>query len=381
MNKIKEKTIKDYPEAATLESTKIILKQMEKNICKILISDENIGTGFFCKIPFPDNNNKLSVLITNNHVINDLNKNIKIYYDNKIIEIELENRKKYTNKEYDITIIEIKEKDKIEEYLEIDEEIMKGLNKVYAKESIYVLQYPEEKLVSYGILNGIIEDKKYNFSHLCCTDKGSSGSPIINLKNNKVIGIHKEATNNYNKGLFLNYPIQEFINKYNDEYLNKREKIRKELEEKFNFGIGESECLYKLDFSCKGLENEEIEYLYNFEFPNLEELILRENQISDIKVLEKVKFENLKELDLSENQISDIKVLEKVKFENLEKLYLHENEISDIKVLENVKFENLERLDLRQNQISDIKVLEKVKFENLKELILYYNKISRKSKI
>ena len=377
MNEIKEKRIKDYPEAVTLKSTKIILKQMEKNICKIL-NDRNKGTGFFCKIPFPDNNNKLSVLITNNHVINDLNKNIKIYYDNKIIEIELENRKKYTNKEYDITIIEIKEKDKIEEYLEIDEEIMKRVNKINLEESIsiYVLQYPEEKLVSYGILNGIIEDKKYNFSHLCCTDKGSSGSPIINLKNNKVIGIHLKEENNFNIGLFLNYPIQEFINKYNDEYLNKREKIRKELEEKFNFGIGESECLYKLDFSCKGLENEEIEYLYNFEFPNLEELILRENQISDIKVLEKVKFENLKELDLSENQISDIKVLEKVKFENLEKLYLNHNQISDIKVLEKVKFKNLEELYLNHNQISDIKVLEKVEFENLEGLYLGANKIS-----
>ena len=153
MNEINEKKIEDYPEAVTLKSTKIILKQMEKSICKILINDGSKGTGFFCKIPFPDNNNKLSVLLTNNHVINDLNKSIKIYYDNKIIEIELENRKKYTNKEYDITIIEIKEKDKIEDYLEIDEEIMKeGAIKSYIKESIYVLQYKEEKLVSYGIL-------------------------------------------------------------------------------------------------------------------------------------------------------------------------------------------------------------------------------------
>ena len=45
------------------------------------------------------------------------------------------------------------------------------------------------------------------------TDKGSSGSPIINLKNNKVIGIHLKEENNFNIGLFLNYPIQEFINK------------------------------------------------------------------------------------------------------------------------------------------------------------------------
>ena len=91
-----------------------------------------------------------------------------------------------------------------------------GSNTSYVKESIYVLQYPEEKLVSYGIINNIMEDKKYDFSHLCSTDKGSSGSPIINIKNNKVIGIHKGAENEYNRGLFLNYPIKEFINKYNN---------------------------------------------------------------------------------------------------------------------------------------------------------------------
>ena len=207
MSEIKERKLKDYPKSVTLESTKKIIEQMEKTICKIISNDGDKGTGFFCKIPFV-NNNKLSVLLTNNHVINDLKKNFTIYYNNKFIKIELENRKKYTNKEYDITIIEIKEEDKIEEYLEIDEMIMEeGSNTSYVNESIYLLQYLEEKLVSYGIINNIMEDKKYDFSHLCSTDKGSSGSPIINIKNNKVIGIHKEAINNYNKGLFLNYPI------------------------------------------------------------------------------------------------------------------------------------------------------------------------------
>ena len=37
-------------------------------ICKILGKKE--GNGFFTKIPFPDNNNLLSVLITNNHILN-----------------------------------------------------------------------------------------------------------------------------------------------------------------------------------------------------------------------------------------------------------------------------------------------------------------------
>ena len=49
---------------------------MKKNVCHIQ-SDESQGTGFFCKIPFPDMNNMLPVLITNNHIINE-----EILYNN-----------------------------------------------------------------------------------------------------------------------------------------------------------------------------------------------------------------------------------------------------------------------------------------------------------
>ena len=38
----------------------------------------------------------------------------------------------------------------------------------------------ENICVSYGILNNI---QNYEIIHLCSTDNGSSGSPIINLKN------------------------------------------------------------------------------------------------------------------------------------------------------------------------------------------------------
>ncbi len=33
---------------------KRLLSQMEKNICEIDCNDGSKGTGFFCKIPFPD---------------------------------------------------------------------------------------------------------------------------------------------------------------------------------------------------------------------------------------------------------------------------------------------------------------------------------------
>ena len=219
-----ESFLTGYPNPINYKCTKKILDQMEKNICKIKIED-NQGTGFFCKIPFPDLNNMLTVFITNNHIINQkyLDKeDAKIQLDIKEksnkININLNNRIKYTNEEYDITIIEIKEKDNINNYLELDDIIIDDIlnnnnqNKEYEDKTIYIIQYPKGELsVSYGILSSITLDKSYNFNHKCSTEKGSSGSPILAL-NNKVFGIHKKGCNNLNKGTFLNFPIKEFIN-------------------------------------------------------------------------------------------------------------------------------------------------------------------------
>ena len=70
MSSLKESRIIGYPNLISYESTVKIKEQMEKNICKINIGIEQ-GTGFFCKIPFPDKNNMIPVLITNNHVIDE----------------------------------------------------------------------------------------------------------------------------------------------------------------------------------------------------------------------------------------------------------------------------------------------------------------------
>ena len=39
---------------------------------------------------------------------------------------------------------------------------------------------------------------------------GSSGSPILNLSNNKVIGIHKKSSDDVGKGTFLKFPLKNF---------------------------------------------------------------------------------------------------------------------------------------------------------------------------
>ena len=101
----KEDILLGYPNVISYECTQKILEQMEKNICKITIEKQQ-GTGFFCKIPFPDMNNMLPVIITNNHIINrDLlyNEEGMIKLDKKeeenIKEIDFNNRMRYTNEE------------------------------------------------------------------------------------------------------------------------------------------------------------------------------------------------------------------------------------------------------------------------------------------
>ena len=122
MEVVKEKILTGYPNVVSYECNKKITEQMEKYICKIKVGQDQ-ATGFFCKIPFPDKENMLPVFMTNNHVINENilnNKNEKIsmdiYEELNTKYLNLNDRIKYTNKEYDTTIIEIKEKDNIKNF-------------------------------------------------------------------------------------------------------------------------------------------------------------------------------------------------------------------------------------------------------------------------
>ena len=112
--------------------------------------------------------------------------------------------------------MEIKENDNINNYLEIDDNLFKeNIEFSYEGKTIYDIKYPKSDNVSVSF--GIIKEIKnsYDIIHLCSTDSGSSGSPILNLETNKIIGIHKEASINFNfnKGTFLKNPINEYIEK------------------------------------------------------------------------------------------------------------------------------------------------------------------------
>ena len=83
--------------------------EMKNKIYEIYIEDNYKGKGFFTKIK--DNNHSIKVLITNNNEP-ELREDTKIIIknNNESKEIELKDRIIYSNKEYDITIIEIKKK-------------------------------------------------------------------------------------------------------------------------------------------------------------------------------------------------------------------------------------------------------------------------------
>ena len=218
-----QKKNKDYPRPIFIEEGDKILNQLKTTVCKVYTETGKKGTGFFCKIPFP--NKDLKVFITNCNLIdkNYLEKEKVIYIslDNKPKEIKLKKKYIYINKYYDATIVEIIEKeDDIKDFLEIDE------NQViidYFGSSIYTLQYPifremQKPAVSFGILQKRLNVKKNDFIHSCSTEKGSLGSPILNLSNFKIIGMQKQEKLNGedNIGVFINLIIKDFITKYNN---------------------------------------------------------------------------------------------------------------------------------------------------------------------
>ena len=199
-----------------------IYDQMNKYVCLVDL-DKYKGTGFFLNISFPMKNTIIPFLVTANHIINE----DTIKENNAIVlslldkkesrKIDIKNRYIYTNREEDITLIEIKPSlDKINSFLDLDENVLSpNKEQMYYKLPVYILQYPagKESQVSFGIIKNIDEQK---ILHNCWTSAGSAGGPILSMKSFKVIGLHLAAMMNkaYKMGKFLNNAIIEIQNKY-----------------------------------------------------------------------------------------------------------------------------------------------------------------------
>jgi len=225
--KIENKNIKK--ECRQNENNNINLKGIlkfgqnaEKSICKINMVGNSYGTGFFCKIPYPDEEHILKVLITNNHVLNEdylqSALKIKLEINNEIVFLPLDiKRKIWTNKDIDYTIIEILRRDNIENFLIIDENINRKnyQNKEYKNASILLPTFMKngEIETDKGNITSVQENSHF-FIHNCNTDEGSSGGPVILIDNFSVIGMHKGhlVYNKKNVGIFIKNIINDIKN-------------------------------------------------------------------------------------------------------------------------------------------------------------------------
>ena len=188
--------------------------------------------------------------------------------------------------EYDITIIEIDpDKDFIYNFLEIDQNMFKE-GEIFCKDQpIYLLQYDK---VSFGVLKKIDYDDQ-RIDHACSSDRDSGGSPIMNLSNNRVIGMHYgyQKNTNINLGTFLKKPIMEFSDKFKD-YINSKKIMAK---------------LYSIGTYLNIPKNE----LKNFDFENQNKISKNEfeSEIEKNRILkEKInQFENLLNNTANSNEL------------------------------------------------------------------------------
>lgn len=262
---IRENILRNCPIPLSIEQNELIVKQMKNSVCKIEIDPQIIGTGFLCHIPFPDKGNLLPVLFSNNHVI-DYSQLISgkfiiiSFEDNKdVYKIDMSKNRKFYSEGgvIDTTIIEIKKSDGLNfnHFLDIDEDIFEeNINQIFKDKTIYLLHYPFGKNVSYslGTFKNISDGN--TIEHLCCSEKGSSGGPLLRLINFKVFGIHKggKTNKNYNLGTMLNIPIQNFY----QEWLLKNKKINdKSFQNTAEINRINKSCPVKMSFNEKFQNN------------------------------------------------------------------------------------------------------------------------------
>ena len=80
------------------------------------------------------------------------------------------------------------------------------------------MHYPNAGKASVSRGTGIEKINDYDIKHLCNTEVGSSGGPILFYLTNKVIGIHKGfLKKGFNLGTFLKFPLNELNNDNDSE--------------------------------------------------------------------------------------------------------------------------------------------------------------------
>jgi len=260
-----------YLKPITKDTHKKIMEYLDNSIYKIKGNDDKYGIGFFCKIKC--HNKIIPVLITNYNIINERyysnNNSIKVLINNELIPIEfcLIN---YLNKDLDLSIIEIKE-NKFINLLDIDANIYKEESEIYFnKESIYIIHNAyNNNCVSYGIIN-YINNEEIIIS--CNINSDSNFYPIFNLNTNKLVGIFKNNSNYYSKGINFKYIINKLKPLYikNDIDIINKKNINNEID--IRIKIYKKDIGHKIYFLDNEYKEEEMYYSLHDNLMELNEL-------------------------------------------------------------------------------------------------------------
>ena len=305
-----EAHIKSNHPSISLEELNKIRDQMNKSICKIDQGDI-FGTGFFCNIPISIQNqciNYCLALITCKHVFDEIKGNVmklEINKKNQILALD-NSRKIYLDKMRDIAIIELRNGDFSNiNSLYLDENIFEK-HPEYNYKDIYILHYEFGKDAKYspGIITSFDKALIYNTKlyYNCSTQPGSSGGPILNSKNYKIIGVHKGFDPNkmLNKGIYIKDAIIKFQKWYekkvkNNVYINNDEDNYNILNQ-----INKEEQLY---YSNNNFNNNMLNNInFKNEFNNMNNLNNNNNQINN--------FNNIN------NNINNNNMINKMNFNN-----------------------------------------------------------------
>jgi len=339
----------NYTKSFSKQFIKKILSQMENYFFKIYENDDKFDIGFFCYIKYK--NETIPVIIINNYKINNDIINVSINNDNKIT-IELGNTR-YNDKEYNISILEIKLNNNYKfQFFDIDDDIyLEDSIMYYYKKPIYIIQYIKDKetLISYDIVNDI-NKKHIRFSnHLT---KKNDLSLLFNFDNNKLIGIHKSDFKYSNKGLFIKFIIDKFIQNFKHKY---------------NYNNNEINMIVNIE---KNDINKDIYFLDNYK-----ETISKKEHLDEINELNTKLFINKKEYSykkyfrFEKEGRYNIKIKFKKKLKDCSYMFAKCENIINID-LTNFKSENIENMEYMFYYCKNLKNINllSLKTENVKNM-------------
>ena len=247
----------------------------------------------------------------------------------------------------------------------------------------YIIQYLKGELnVSLGLIDNLIEGK--TIKHCCNTEEGSSGSPILSLKTNRIIGINYGG-NNKNFGTLIKYAIEEFEK---EKQIKKQIKYKNQINLKYKIEEYKKDKKYDI-FGEKFVENNinKIDLIINGEKSKLVSKYKLKKGENNIKIIIKNNLTHLEDMFTGCESLIDITELEYLNTNNVnnfEGMFCGCSSLSDIKALENWNVSNGKNFGYMFDgcrSLSDIKALEKWNVSNGNDFSYMFNKCSSLSDI